>query len=73
MNTFGRIFRVSIFGESHGKAIGVVLDGVRSGLPVSESDFMKVFLFLKELRRERKPMNLRYLAECWTASPQARP
>lgn len=40
MNTFGRIFRVSIFGESHGKAIGVVLDGVRSGLPVSESDFM---------------------------------
>lgn len=40
MNTFGRIFRVSIFGESHGKAIGVVLDGVRPGLPVSESDFM---------------------------------
>ena len=40
MNTFGRIFRVSIFGESHGKAIGIVLDGVRPGLPVSESDFM---------------------------------
>ena len=40
MNTFGRIFRVSIFGESHGKAIGVVLDGVRPGLPVSESDVM---------------------------------
>ncbi len=40
MNTFGRIFRVSIFGESHGKAIGVVLDGVRPGLPVSESDFL---------------------------------
>ena len=44
MNTFGRIFRVSIFGESHGKAIGVVLDGVRPGLPVSESDFMSDIL-----------------------------
>ena len=28
MNTFGRKFRVSIFGESHGELIGVVLDGV---------------------------------------------
>ena len=28
MNTFGQYFKVSIFGESHGPAIGVVLDGV---------------------------------------------
>ncbi|MBQ5984050.1 MAG: chorismate synthase [Bacteroidales bacterium] len=40
MNTFGRIFRVSIFGESHGPAIGVVIDGVEPGLPLSEEDFM---------------------------------
>ena len=39
MNTFGRIFRVSIFGESHGPQIGVVLDGVPEGLPLSEEDF----------------------------------
>ena len=39
MNTFGRKFRVSIFGESHGEAIGVVLDGVPAGLELCEDDF----------------------------------
>ena len=39
MNTFGRRFRVSIFGESHGELIGVVLDGVPEGLELSEQDF----------------------------------
>ncbi|MBR1570272.1 MAG: chorismate synthase [Bacteroidales bacterium] len=40
MNTFGNKFRVSIFGESHGERIGVVLDGVKPGLPLSEQDFL---------------------------------
>ena len=39
MNTFGRKFRVSIFGESHGDLIGVVLDGVPAGLELSGQDF----------------------------------
>ena len=39
MNTFGRKYRVSIFGESHGAQIGVVLDGVPAGLELSEGDF----------------------------------
>ena len=39
MNTFGRKFRVSIFGESHGELIGVTLDGVPAGLSISEEDF----------------------------------
>ncbi len=39
MNSFGRKFRVSIFGESHGELIGVVLDGVPAGLDMSEQDF----------------------------------
>lgn len=39
MNTIGRKFRVSIFGESHGELIGVVLDGVPAGLEVCEQDF----------------------------------
>lgn len=38
MNSFGRKFRVSIFGESHGELIGVVLDGVPAGLELSEQD-----------------------------------
>ena len=39
MNTFGNKFRVSIFGESHGPRIGVTLDGVLPGIPLSEADF----------------------------------
>lgn len=44
MNTFGRKFRVSIFGESHGELIGVVLDGVPAGLELAEEDFVKDIL-----------------------------
>ncbi|MDX9768810.1 MAG: chorismate synthase [Tenuifilaceae bacterium] len=40
MNSFGRIFRISIFGESHGEAIGVTIDGVPSGINLSVDDFM---------------------------------
>lgn len=39
MNAFGKLFRVSIFGESHGKGVGVLLDGVPAGLPLSADDF----------------------------------
>ena len=39
MNTFGNKFRVSIFGESHGPRIGVTLDGVLPGIPLTEADF----------------------------------
>ena len=39
MNTFGNKFRVTVFGESHGERIGVVLDGVPAGLPLSADDF----------------------------------
>lgn len=39
MNVFGRKFKLSIFGESHGELIGVVLDGVPAGLELTEQDF----------------------------------
>ena len=39
MNTFGHNFRISLFGESHGNAVGVVMDGIPAGIPLSESDF----------------------------------
>ncbi|HEY8399510.1 MAG TPA: chorismate synthase [Flavihumibacter sp.] len=39
MNSFGRNFRVSIVGESHGPAVGVILDGVPAGLSIAPEDF----------------------------------
>jgi len=40
MNSFGVIFRVSVFGESHGNSIGVVIDGCPAGISISPDDFM---------------------------------
>jgi len=40
MNSFGVIFRVSIFGESHGPAIGVVIDGCPPGISIKADDFL---------------------------------
>lgn len=37
-SSFGSLFRISTFGESHGGGVGVVLDGCPSGLPISESE-----------------------------------
>lgn len=39
MNSFGRIFRVSILGESHGEQVGVVIDGCPAGLELAPEDF----------------------------------
>lgn len=39
MNSFGRIFRVTIFGESHGHCVGVNIDGCPAGLPLTVDDF----------------------------------
>src|SRR5690554_84245 len=47
-NSFGRVFRVSTFGESHGRGLGVVIDGCPAGLPIDE-EYIR-----RELQR-RKP------------------
>jgi len=41
MNTFGRIFKISIFGESHGKGVGVTIDGCPAGLAITEEDLLE--------------------------------
>jgi chorismate synthase len=40
MNTFGRIFRVSIFGESHGPSVGITIDGCPAGISLTEQDLL---------------------------------
>jgi len=40
VNSFGRIFRVNIFGESHGEGVGVIIDGCPAGLPLTLDDFL---------------------------------
>ncbi|MEG1611614.1 MAG: chorismate synthase [Alistipes sp.] len=39
MNQFGDHFRLSIWGESHGEEVGIVVDGVRAGIPLSVDEF----------------------------------
>ena len=40
MNSFGRIFRIHIFGESHGESVGLNIDGCPAGLHLSAEDFI---------------------------------
>jgi chorismate synthase len=40
MNRFGDLFNVTIFGESHGESVGVVIDGCAAGMPLSVEDFV---------------------------------
>ncbi|GGF33657.1 chorismate synthase [Echinicola rosea] len=47
-NSFGKVFKISTFGESHGKGLGVIIDGCPAGLPIDE-DYIR-----QELQR-RKP------------------
>ncbi len=49
-NSFGTLFRITTWGESHGKAIGVVIDGCPAGLEIDEEEIHKAL----ELRRSGK-------------------
>ncbi len=40
MNTFGRLFRVSIFGESHGRIVGICIDGCPAGINIDAADLL---------------------------------
>lgn len=41
MNSTGTLFRLSIFGESHGRAVGITIDGCPAGIPLKEDDFLE--------------------------------
>jgi chorismate synthase len=41
LNSFGRLLRASIFGESHGESVGIVVDGCPAGVSLSIDDFLE--------------------------------
>ncbi len=49
-NTIGNSLAVTLFGESHGAAIGAVIDGIASGIPIDEK-------FISEQLSRRRPQN----------------
>jgi chorismate synthase len=55
MNTFGNIFRISIFGESHGPAIGVTIDGCTPGIQLKPEDFTADLIRRKSGRKGTTP------------------
>ncbi|SFN30333.1 chorismate synthase [Izhakiella capsodis] len=55
-NTLGQLFRVTTFGESHGLALGAIVDGVPPGIPLSEDDLQR------DLDR-RRPGTSRYTTQ----------
>jgi chorismate synthase len=55
-NTFGHLFRVTTFGESHGPAIGCVVDGCPPGIPLTEAD-------IQPWLDRRKPGQSKYVTQ----------
>ncbi len=51
MNSIGRIFRLSVFGESHGPLIGVTIDGIPHGIPLSKEDLIQDLSRRKPLKK----------------------
>ena len=43
-NTFGKIFRFTTWGRSHGPAIGCIIDGCPPNIPLSEKDIQKTWI-----------------------------
>ena len=77
-NSFGSFFRVSTFGESHGPALGCVIDGCPPGLPLSEADLQFDLDRRKPGRVNTQPSGgrailFRYCPAFLKASPRARP
>src|SRR5690348_16703909 len=55
-NTFGHLFRVTTFGESHGLALGCVVDGAPPRIPLTEAD-------IQPYRDKRRPGQSRYTTQ----------
>ena len=74
-SSFGKSFVVTTFGESHGVALGAIVDGVPAGIALSEEDIQK---FLDRRRPgqstvphpEMKTTNVVFIPECLAVKQQ---
>ena len=73
MNQFGHNFRLAIWGESHGPQIGISIDGVPAGIPLSAEDFEADAAAERPARRRgANPTYRRSCRESTTATRRAR-
>ena len=72
-NTFGKNVTVTLFGESHGKAIGAVLDGIAPGIPVDETDIAHALSLRRGRLRAAKRTRLSLSAVSTAEKPPALP
>ena len=54
-NSFGKIFKLTTFGESHGSMIGGVIEGCPAGVDIAEEDQARVTLLLLEKKTIKSP------------------
>jgi len=76
-NTFGTLFAVTNFGESHGPAIGCVIDGCPPGMPLAEADIQADLDLAAPApvgtsRRGASPMRSKFFPASTRARPPAR-
>ena len=69
MNSWGNIFRLTIWGESHGAEVGVSIDGVPAGIALSEEDFVADL----DRRRAGRAISRTSFRDFTTATLQGRP
>ena len=78
MDTFGTFFKVTLFGESHGQAVGAVIDGVPPGLPIEAGDLPGRYSGVRQeqgkqvFRQGRKTISRKYWAGFTTVVPLGR-
>ena len=62
-NTFGKIFSVTTWGESHGATVGVVVDGCHPGIPLKIEDIQKELDRRKPGQSEISTLSLIHISE----------
>ncbi len=76
-NTYGKLFTVTTFGESHGPALGCIIDGCPPGIELSEADLQKIWIAVSQvhpgiLLSVVKRMKLKFCLACLKVKPPVR-